>query len=163
MKCLVLTAAVSLIVGAEIYGSAAETNRQTFAREATTPLKLSDQDKAAVIKAALDAKSHQTTPKDFTPELGAPVPQSVYQHGFKPEVIDETPILRNYWYAYLDREVVLIDALQKTVAAIISLPANLVTSGQAHQGAAESADRPKGDGASSTESVPAYTSPETIR
>jgi hypothetical protein len=162
---LVLTAAAALILGAHIDGPAAQTNSQPGARQANTAgiLHLSDQDKAAVIKAALDAKSHQSTPKEFTPAVGAPVPKTVFQHGFKPEIVSQMPALKEYWYAYLDREIVLIDALQKKVAAIIPLPPNLVSGEQEHQGAAESDSEPKRDGASSTESVPSHTSPETIR
>jgi hypothetical protein len=161
---LVLTVAAVLTLAAQIDRPASQTGSQPVAREATKgPLELSDQDKATVIKAALDAKSHQNTPKDFTPALGASVPKSVYQHGFKPEVVLKMPLLKHYWYAYLDREIVLIDAIQKKVVAVIPLPATIGSGGQEHHGAAESAGEKREDGASSTESVPSYTSPETIR
>jgi hypothetical protein len=162
---LLLTAAAALMMGAQIDGSAAQTNSQPVPLEAATngPLNLSDQDKAAVLKAALDAGSHQATPKEFKPAVGAPVPRTIFQHGFKPEVVGETPVLKDYWYAYLDREIVLIDALQEKVAAIIPIPDDLVSDGQAHQGAAEPASRPNSDGGTSTDSVPAYTAPELIR
>jgi hypothetical protein len=111
----------------------------------------------------LDAQSHQNTPKDFTPEVGAPVPNSVYQHNFKPEFARDIPSLKNYWYAHLDREIVLIDSIQKKVVAVIPLPAHLVTRGQQNQGAAESEKEPASGGTGSTGSVPAYTSPETIK
>jgi hypothetical protein len=156
-----LTAAVALILAAQIERPAAQTNSEPATQ-------LSEQDKAVVIKAALEAKSHQKTPKDFAPAVGASVPRSVYQHGFKPEIAREVPALKQYWYAYLDREIVLIDSLQKKVVAVIPLPAELVSGDQEHHGAAEpagaSAAKPTGgskEGASTTGSVPAYTSPET--
>ena len=162
---LVLTAACALILGLQIDRPAAQTDSQSVASEATPngPLNLSDQDKAAVIKAALDAKSHQATPKEFKPAVGAPVPKEVFQHGFKPEVVSNTPVLKEYWYAYLDREIVLIDALQKRVVAVIPLPAKHVTGEQPHQGAAEPASKANEQGATSAGSVPAYTSPESLR
>jgi hypothetical protein len=162
---LVLTAAGALILAAQMDRPVAQTGSPPVAGEATKgPLKLSEQDKAAVIEAALDAKSRQKTPKDFTPAVGASVPKTVYQHGFKPEVVLKMPVLKHYWYAYLDREIVLIDSLQKEVVAVIPLPAKLVSGDPEHHGAAESAGEPKGKaGTSSTDSVPAYTSPETIK
>ncbi len=164
---LVLAAAAGLIFAAQTDRPAAETTNELAADQVTKappPLTLSGQDKAAVIKAALDARSHQNTPKDFTPAVGEPVPSSVYQHNFKPELTHDMPVLKHYSYAYLDREIVLIDSLQKKVAAVIPLPAHLVSRGQQqHQGAAESEKEPKSGGKSSTDSVPAGTSPETLR
>jgi hypothetical protein len=164
---IVLTAAASLILAAQTDQPAAETTHELAADQVTKappPLTLSEQDKAAVIKAALDARSHQNTPKDFTPAVGEPVPSSVYQHNFKPELTHDMPVLKHYSYAYLDREIALIDSLQKKVVAVIPLPAHLVSGGQQqHQGAAESEKEPKSGGTSSTDSVPAGTSPETLR
>jgi hypothetical protein len=138
---LVLTAAGALIlVAAQIDRPAAQTNSQPAAREATKgPLELSEQDKAAVIKAALDAKSHQKTPKDFTPTVGASVPRSVFLHGFKPDVVGKVPVLKQYWYAYSDAEIALVDALQTTIVAVIPIPASAVSTGQGDHGAAEPA------------------------
>jgi hypothetical protein len=167
-----LAAAGALILTAQVPRPVAQIDSEPVAREeAKDLLKLSEQQKAAVINAVLEAKSQQATPKDFTPALGSVVPQSVYVHGFKPEVAGELPTLKHYWYAHLNREIVLIDGLQKKVVAVIPLPANLVSDGQQHQGAAEPADKSKGtadkskgkDGATSAGSVPSHTSPETIK
>ncbi len=165
-SALCLTAAVALIMAAGINYSAAQTSSPPSPGATTNdPLELSEQDKVVVIRAAVETKSHQKTPKDFTPAVGASVPKSVFIHAFKPEVALKLPALKNYWYAYLDREIVLIDAMQNKVVAVIPLPAEYVFSGrQVHQGAAEPAGESRGkDGGSSTSSVPAYTSPETIK
>jgi hypothetical protein len=165
---LVLTAAAGLILAAQTDRPAAQTNNEVAADQVTKaspPLTLSEQDKAAVIKAALEDRSHQKTPKQFTPTVGASVPSAVYQHSFKPEIAVQIPVLEHYYYAYLDREIVLIDSLQKKVVAVIPLPASLVSGGQEkHQGAAESEGESKReDGSTSTDSVPSYTSPESIK
>jgi hypothetical protein len=163
---LALAVAAGLLLMAQTDRPVAQTTNELAADQVAKvppPLTLSEQDKAAVIQAALDAHSHQNTPKDFTPADGAPVPSSVYQHNFKPELAHDIPVLKHYSYAYLDREVVLINPLLKKVVAVIPLPAHLVSSGQQDQGAAESEKEPKSGGASSTDSVPAYTSPETLR
>jgi hypothetical protein len=159
-----LTAACALILAAPIDRPAAQTNSQPAALETTKDLpKLSEKDRAAVIEAAVGAGTHQKTPKGFTPAPGAPVPSSVFQHAFKPEIVREMPVLKHYWYAYLDREIVMIDSMQKKVVAVIPLPAKYLSGGQAHHGAAEPAEAKGPDGAGNTGSVPAYTSPETIR
>jgi hypothetical protein len=124
---------------------------------------LSEPEKTAIITAVLEAKSHQKTPKDFSPTIGASVPKSVFIHGFKPEIAERIPELKQYWYAHTDEGIVLVDASQTKVAAVIPIPQS-VTTGQGHHGAAEPADKSRSDnGASNAESVPAYTSPETIK
>ena len=161
---LVLTAVGALILGAQIDRPTAQISSQPAAHEATQgPLELSEQDKATVIEAALDAKSHQKTPKDFTPTVGATVPRSLFLHGFKPDVVGKVPALKQYWYAYTDAEIALVDALKTTVVAVIPIPAPVDTTGQGDHGAAEPANAKGKDGVGNAGSVPAYTSPETIR
>ena len=165
-SALCLTAAVTLILAAGIDFSAAQTRSQPTPDATTNDLlKLTEQDKVVVVKAAVETKSHQKTPKDFSPAVDAPVPRSVFLNAFKPEVVVKLPALKHYWYAYLDREIVLIDAMQKKVVALIPLPAEYAFNGkQPHQGAAEPAGKSRGkEGRGSTSSVPAYTSPETIK
>jgi hypothetical protein len=158
---LVLATAGALTVALQGERSAAQDNSQAIGTE---QLALSEQDKAVVILAALEAKSHQTTPKEFTPAVGALVPSALFIHAFNPEIARKVPALKHYWYAYLNGEIVLIDGIQRKVVAVIPLPAKVVSDGQQHHGAAEpqSASKPE-DGAKSTGSVPAYTSPESIK
>jgi hypothetical protein len=88
----------------------------------------------------------------------------VYVHTFNPEITRKVPTLKHYRYSYLDREIVLIDG-QEEVVAVIPLPAKYVPGSQGHHGAAEPAGESSKDkdGGSPTGSVPAYTSPETIK
>jgi hypothetical protein len=153
-----LTVAGALILGLQV--AAAQIDSQPVAG---APLTLSEQDKATVIKAAIEAKSRQKTPKEFTPAVGASVPKTVYLHAFNPEIAREVPALKRHWYAYLTREIVLIDAAQTKVVAVIPLPENLVSDDQQHQGAAEPASSKDEYGAGNTESVPSHTSPESIK
>jgi hypothetical protein len=167
MKCaLGVTTAVVLILAAPIDRLAAQTNSPPAASDATRKdaLTLSEQDKTAVIAAAVEAKSHQKTPQGFTPAVGASVPRTLYVHAFNPEIARKVPILKRYGYSYLDREIVLIDGMQEKVVAVIPLPAKYMIGSQGHHGAAEPSGQPKdNDDASPTGSVPAYTSPETIK
>ncbi len=90
------------------------------------------------------------------------MPKEVYLHGFRPEATQKTPVLKEYWYAFLDREILLVDG--RKVAAVIALPEQLVAGGQPQQGAAEASGgtNAKG-GAEPVASVPSHTSPETIK
>lgn len=124
------------------------------------PITLSEEQRQAVINAAVSAKSRQKTPKEFSPSVGATVPKEVYLHGFRPDETQKNPLLKEYTYAFLDREVVLVGGPKSRVVAVVALPEKLVAGEQAHQGAAEanSADA-KGNAAS----VPSHTSPESIK
>jgi hypothetical protein len=142
---------------------AAQTARVEAQMNIQPAQQLTEQEKTVVVMAAIDAKSHQKTPKDFTPAVGAPVPKSLFIHGFKPEVAGKVPALKQYWYAFTDAEIALVDALARKVVAVLPLPVASVPSGQNDHGAAEPANAKGKDGMGNAGSVPAYTSPETIR
>lgn len=73
----------------------------------------------------MERKSHQPTPKEFKPELGASVPRFLDIHAMPPGLLNDVPVLKEYMYAHVDRNIVIVDALDKKVAALIPLPANL--------------------------------------
>jgi hypothetical protein len=148
-----------------VLAAAAQTTSVSSPKTETTQsnVTLDDQQKEAVINAAVLAKSRQKTPKNFSPSLGANVPKEVYVHGFTPEVTQKTPLLKQYTYAFLDREVVLVDGPENKIAAIVALPENLIAGGQPHNGAAEASTTNAKGSASPTASVPSHTSPESIK
>lgn len=125
---------------------------------------LSDENKQTLVIAALSINSRQKTPKDFSPSVGVTVPTEVYLHAFGPSTVQEAPAVKEYWYAFLDREIILVDALEMKVAAIIELPQQLIAGDQPNHGAAEpaSADA-KGEAPGPVGSVPSHTSPESIK
>jgi len=88
-------------------------------------LNLTDEQKKTVIDAVVERKAHQASPKEFKPELGANVPRLVDIHAMPPRLVTDVPVLKEYMYAHLDREIVIVDAAEKKVAALIPLPANL--------------------------------------
>jgi hypothetical protein len=94
--------------------------------EAQKPaLNLTDEQKKAVVEAVVERKAHQPTPKEFKPELGARLPRTVEIHSMPPRLVTEVPALKEYMYAHLDRDIVIVDALQKKVVGLIPLPENL--------------------------------------
>lgn len=124
---------------------------------------LSEEQKQAVIDAAVSAKSRQKTPKEFSPSIGVTVPKEVYLHGFTPEDTQKTPFLKEYSYAFLDREVVLVGGPKSKVVAVLVLPEKLVAVEQTHQGAAEASSENAKGGTPPAASVPSHTSPESIK
>jgi hypothetical protein len=88
-------------------------------------LDLSDQQKQTVIKLIVERKTHQATPPEFKAELGASVPRKVDLHGMPPNLASDVPALKEYMYAHLDNEIAIVNALDKKVAALIPLPAEL--------------------------------------
>jgi hypothetical protein len=115
-------------------------------------LELSQEQQQAVIEAVLDRKSHQPTPPEFKPAVGAAVPKAVNIHGLPRPLVYEVPALKEYAYAHLDREVVIIDAIGLKVAAVIPLPENLATGPQkpTNEAAAQAVDRLKESGTAQT-------------
>jgi hypothetical protein len=142
-------------IGQTVSGSVTNTEA------AGNTIALTEEQKQAVIDAAVAAKSRQKTPKEFSPNVGATVPKEVYLHGFKPDETQKTPLLKKYFYAYLDREIVLVDG--RKVVALIALPEKLVAGEQPHHGAAEASSTNAKGGTPPTGSVPSHTSPESIK
>lgn len=88
-------------------------------------LDLTDEQQKAVIEAVVERKAHQSTPKEFKAELGATLPRAVSIHAMPPKLVTDIPPLKEYMYAHLDREIVVVEGLHKKIAALIPLPANL--------------------------------------
>ncbi len=94
-------------------------------------LALSPENQQIVRDAVTRLDTHQPTPKEFQPALGVDVPRAVYIHALPQSVIDAIPALKEYMYAHLDREVVIVDALGMKAAMVIPLPEDSWASKQA--------------------------------
>ena len=94
--------------------------------EAKKPaLNLSDEQRQTVIAEITARDTHQATPKEFKPEMGVTVSRFVATHAMPPKLANDVPVLKEYTYAHLDRNIVIVDALEKKIAALIPLPDNL--------------------------------------
>jgi len=100
-------------------------DRDTVTAPKKPPLNLSGEQRQTVIADIVARKTHQPTPKDFKPELGKAVPAAIHIHGMPPSILSDVPELKNYMYAHLDRDIVIVDPMEKKVAALIALPDNL--------------------------------------
>jgi hypothetical protein len=140
----------------------AETGDTTKAETGDTVVRLNEQQKQIIIKAALGADTRQKTPKEFSPRTDRIAPRTVALHAFKPPVTQEHPLLKNYWYALLDAEIVLVGA-RSNVVAVIPLPQELVARDKTYHGAADPPSTTGQNGQKPSSSVPSHTSPETIK
>jgi hypothetical protein len=155
-----LVAIVLISFGLAPPAAAQTTSAPSTVAAEENPITLSEEQKQAIIDAAVSAKSRQKTPKEFSPSVGATVPKEVYLHGFQPSETQKTPLLKKYTYAFLDRQVVLAGGAENKIVAVIPLPEKLVAGDQPHQGAAEASSAHEKDNAGS---VPSHTSPESIK
>ena len=121
--------------------------------EKKPPLHLTDQQRQAAIDAIVERKSHQATPKEFKPEVGASVPRQVDIHTMPPTLASALPTLQQYMYAHLDREIVILDALDNKIVALIPLPENL---------AQQSGAKPEGSAAAAADAKPAATTGQSV-
>src|SRR5215216_7539797 len=92
-------------------------------------LDFSEAQRQTIVDAVLRQDSHQATPKEFKPAMGGEVPPAVNIHGLPRPLVYEIPALKEYMYAHLDHEIVIVDAQGKKVAALIPLPDNRAHSG----------------------------------
>ena len=92
-------------------------------------LDFSEAQRQAIVEAVMREDSHQPTPKEFKPAMGGQVPPAVNIHGLPRPLVYEIPALKEYMYAHLDHEIVIVDAQAKKVAALIPLPDNRAHSG----------------------------------
>lgn len=92
------------------------------------PLQLSEEERAATRDAISLEHSHQRTPDKFEPRVGATVTSAVKPMPLPRPLVYEVPVLQQYAYAKLDRDVVLIDLMSMTVVDVIprKFPANEV-------------------------------------
>jgi hypothetical protein len=157
--------AIGLVVlsfGAALSAGQVTVAASTRAETGDTVVKLNEQQKQIIIKAAVASDTRQKTPKEFSPRTDRIAPRTVALHAFKPPVTQEHPFLKNYWYAFLDAEVVLVGA-RSNVVAVIPLPQDLVGRSETYQGSTEPPSTTGQDGQKPFSSVPSHTSPETIK
>ena len=60
-------------------------------------------------------------PAGFTPAIGAPAPveDAVPEYPLPRPLVYEVPVLKQYYYAQLDDQVLIVDPMTKTVAEIV--------------------------------------------
>jgi hypothetical protein len=69
----------------------------------------------------VEFKMKTTKPaKDFNPQLGAKLPSAVKPDGMPSELLQKVPQLRDYGYAKMKGQILIVDAMTGKIAEIIS-------------------------------------------
>jgi hypothetical protein len=85
-------------------------------------LKLTDAQREQVRDAVLNEDTRQETPKGFKAAEGVVPPTKIHFHPLPRPLIYEIPALKEYMYATLDENVIIIEPLSKKTVAVIELP-----------------------------------------
>lgn len=83
------------------------------------PLQLSEQERAAVREAISLEHMYQRTPGKFEPRVGATITSAVKPHPLPRPLVYDVPVLKQYGYAKLDNNIVIIDLMSMKVADVI--------------------------------------------
>lgn len=92
------------------------------------PLQLSDRQRAAIQDGLASENTEQKTPPKFEAKVGAPIPPTMTLDAMPLPLLARDPSLKQYGYAKLSNQVLVIDPMQKTIVAI--LPRQSPTSGK---------------------------------
>lgn len=112
------------------------------------PLQLDDRQKAEIRAAVELQDTAQKAPKDFRPTVGGEVPKAITMHAMPLPLLERLPSLKQYDYAKLEDEVIVIDPMAKKIVAVLpGAGGGTATSGSNApnmEPAGDSGDKPNG-------------------
>jgi hypothetical protein len=91
-------------------------------------LGLSDQQRTAIQTALETENTEQKTPPNFEPKVGGTIPGTMTLDVMPETLIQNEPSLKQYGYAKLAKDVLVIDPMKKTIIAV--LPRKSPTNGK---------------------------------
>ncbi len=83
------------------------------------PLQLSEDQRSAIIGAVSSEDTYQKTPANFEPRIGIPITSAIKPHPLPSPLINQIPELKQYYYAKLDSNVLVIDPMNKHIVDVI--------------------------------------------
>jgi hypothetical protein len=93
------------------------------------PLQLNDEQRSAIQDVLETENTEQKAPPNFEPKVGETLPSLLKVDAMPPRLIQREPSLKQYGYAKLSKDVLVIDPMKKTIIAV--LPLKLPTTGKA--------------------------------
>jgi hypothetical protein len=93
------------------------------------PLQLNDQQRTAIQDALETENTEQKAPPKFEPKVGEALPALLKVDVMPPRLLQREPSLKQYGYAKLSKDVLVVDPMKKTIIAVI--PLKLPTAGKA--------------------------------
>jgi hypothetical protein len=85
------------------------------------PLQLNDQQRTAIQNALETENTEQKSPPNFEPKVGETLPALLKVDAMPERLIQGEPSLKQYGYAKLSKDVLVIDPMKKTIIAVIPL------------------------------------------
>jgi hypothetical protein len=131
MKTLMYSAATALV----LLSSPALAQDKTLDPNGITaevqrpPLQINDQQRTAIQDALETENTEQKTPPKFEPKVGEALPGTIKVDAMPESLIQREPSLKQYGYAKLSKNVLVIDPMKKTIIAVV--PLKVPTTGKA--------------------------------
>lgn len=99
-------------------------------------LQLSDQQRREIQDALVTAHSAQKTPDKFEAKVGAKIPTQLKLDAMPAPLINQEPVLKQYDFVKLDKDLLVVDPMDSTVVAVIprKFPKEQATQGSAPSG-----------------------------
>lgn len=85
------------------------------------PLQLNDQQRTAIQDALETENTEQKVPPKFEPKVGETLPATMTVDAMPEPLIQREPSLKQYGYAKLPANVLVIDPMKKTIIAVVPL------------------------------------------
>ena len=93
------------------------------------PLQINDQQRTAIQDALETENTQQKTPPNFEPKVGEALPATLTVDVMPEPLIQREPSLKQYGYAKVSKDILVVDPMKKTIIAI--LPLKVPTTGKA--------------------------------
>lgn len=93
------------------------------------PLQLNDQQRTAIQDALETENTEQKTPPKFEAKVGEVLPGTMTVDAMPEPLLQREPSLKQYGYAKLSKDVLVVDPMKKTIIAVI--PLKVPTTGKA--------------------------------
>lgn len=139
MNKLICSTALILVTGS----AAAQNNQPTIephelidSAKQKPPLQLSDQQRRKIQDALVTAHSAQKTPDKFEAKAGEKIPTKLKLDAMPAPLINQEPVLKQYNFVKLDKDLLVVDPMDGTIVAVISrkFPKEQATQGSAPSG-----------------------------
>ena len=85
------------------------------------PLEINDQQRTAIQDVLETENTQQKTPPKFEPRVGENLPASLKVDAMPARLIQREPSLKQYGYAKLSKNVLVVDPMKKTIIALVPL------------------------------------------
>lgn len=140
MKTLLFSSAALILLAvpatAQNTNSTIQPNELTITAKQKPALQLNEQQRREIQEALVTAHSAQKTPANFDAKVGEKIPTKLKLDTIPPRLISQVPVLKQYNFVKLDRDLLVVDPMDSKVVAVIprKFPHEQATQGSAPSG-----------------------------